>query len=177
MRTKRRNLFLYLAITCLVSIIAIFVADGYLGVYDTIYVTSQEREQRIGPEYWTRQVLLPPGGQFTYSVVANWDETVHFRYEIDNRRFSSYSTSIQASLWKENQKVFDLFSEDKSIEPFGKIVVEWTLDSKRIEEEGFSVGQYTVKIENKEVERRIRIGYHHEPGAPKYPSIEPPSSR
>jgi hypothetical protein len=165
MTAKRRGLFLYLAIACFVAIIAIFVADGYMGIYDTVYVTAEEHEQRIAPEYWLR---LPPEYEITYSYVgAEWGEPVHFRYEIDNRQFSTYSTPIQASVWKENQKVLDLFSEDKLIEPFDKVMVGWTLDSKQLQSGGFSGGQYTVKIERKGVERKIRVGYHYPPTLPK----------
>ena len=40
MAAERRNLFLYLTLACFLGIIAIFIFDGYVGIYDTIYVTS-----------------------------------------------------------------------------------------------------------------------------------------
>ena len=78
---------------------------------------------------------------------------------------------------EENQKVLDLFSEDKSVEPFGEVMVGWTLDSKQLQASGFSEGQYTVqytvKIERRGIERKIRVGYHYPP-VPVYPKAVPP---
>jgi hypothetical protein len=172
MPTKgKRNLYLYLAIACLIGIIAIFVIDGYLGIYDTIYITTGEEERTVEPEYWLR-----PYGE-AYHIGANWNEQVFFRYELDNRRFSSYSTSIQASVWKENEKVLDLFSQAKlMIKPFDKAMVEWALDSKKLQAQGFYAGdysEYTVKIEHNGVERRIIVSYHG--SSPKQPYPEYPS--
>ena len=148
----KRNL--YLAIACFIGIIAIFV-NGYLGIYDTIYITNGEQERTIEPEDWQYSE--------TPCIWADWGEKVFFRYELDNRRFLSYSTSIQASMWKENEKMLDLFpSEDKLIKPFDEAMVEWTLDSKELQSQGFYVGnytEYTVKIERNGVERRIIVTY------------------
>ena len=145
---SKRNLYLYLAIACFIGIIAIFV-DGYLGIYDTIYITTGEWERTVGEAY--------------YSIRADGDEKVVFRYELDNRRLLSYSTSIQASVWKENEKVLDLFSQDKLIiKPFDKAMVEWTLDSEELQSQGFYAGnntEYTVKIERNGVEWRISVTY------------------
>lgn len=158
MRAKsKRNLYLYLAIACFIGIIAIFTIDGYLGIYDTIYITTGEQEITVEPEYWSSRY---PGAPKAYYTGANWGEKVFFRYEVANRRFSSYSTSIQASLWKENEKILDLFSEDKLIKSFDKAMVEWTLDSEEFQSFGFDVGEYTVKIEREGVERRIIVAYH-----------------
>ncbi len=155
----RRNLFLYLAIACFAALIAIFIVDGYLGIYDTTYVTAGEREQTIEADYWLR---YPPSetAKMTYQVSAEWGQKVFFRYEIDNRRFSTYSTLVQASVWQENEKVLDLFSEEESIGPFDKAMVEWTLSTQDLEKAGFGVDertQYTVKISHGEVERRIVV--------------------
>jgi len=159
----RRNLFLYLALACFIAITGIFIVDGYMGIYDTIYVTAGEYEQKIAPD-WYRY-------RYPASTGAVWGAPVHFRYEIDNRRFSTYSTPIRASLWKENEKVIDLFAEDKSIKPFDKVTVEWILDSEQLQALGFSAGQYTVKIERKGAEWNIIVGYHIE-----YP-VKPPVIR
>jgi len=163
---SRKNLYLYLAIICLVGIIAIFVADGYLGIYDTLYITSQEHEQKIEPDYWLhRYPAPPPEFKPAYYMHAQWGQKVFFRYEIDNSQFSTYSTSIQASVWKENEKVTDLFSEDISIKPFDKVMMEWTLSTEELERPSFEVDrgttQYTVKIERGEVERRIVLDLHY----------------
>jgi len=146
---SKRNLYLYLAIACFIGIIVIFV-DSYLGIHDTIYFTLRERE-------WTV-------GEVDYSIkYVGGDEKVFFRYELDNRRLLSYSTSIQASVWKENEKVLDLFSQDKLIiMPFDKAMVEWTLDPEELQSQGFYTGdytEYTVKVERNGVEWRISVTY------------------
>lgn len=172
MATKgKRNFYLYLAIACFVGIIAIFVVDGYLGIYDTFYITAGEHEQEIEPDYWLRSKYQ--GYSYPYHIEVEWGEAVRFRYEIDNRCFSSYSTLIRASVWKENEKIFDLFSEDRSIKPFSKVLVEWTLDSEELKSRGFSVGEYTVKVERKGIERKIIVGYHSPSSGPLYPIIPP----
>lgn len=148
----KRNLYLILAITFFIGIIATFLVDGYIGIYDTFYITTGEHEQKVDPGYW----LSHKNG---YNYFPKWDQMVHFRYQIDNRRFSSYSTSIVASVWKENEKIFDLFSEDRSIKPFDKVLVNWTLDAEELQSMGFSAGAYTVKIERKEIERKIFVNY------------------
>ena len=144
----RRHLFLYLAIACFLGLLAIFVFDGYMGIYDTIRVKAGEYEQTIEPEQWQRDRYIPSSG-------TTWGGKIFFTYELENRLFSSYITRIQASVWQENKKVFDLFSGDESAGPFGNLTVEWTLDSKELESRGFSPGQYTVKIKRGEVERTI----------------------
>jgi len=60
----RRNLFLYLALTCFLALIVIFFVDGYMGIYDTTYITVGEQEQIIEPDYWLQQ--YPPGVEMTY---------------------------------------------------------------------------------------------------------------
>jgi len=151
----RRHLFLYLAIACFLGLLAIFVFDGYMGIYDTIRVKAGEYEQTIEPEQWQRDRYIPSSG-------TTWGGKIFFTYEVGNRLFSSYTTQIQASVWQENKKVFDLFSGDESAEPFGNLTVEWTLDSKELESHGFSPGQYTVKIKRGEVERTI-VTHFNEP--------------
>ena len=54
MAAKRRNLFLYLTLVCFLGLIAIFIVDGYMGVYDTVYITAGEREQKIESDVWRR---------------------------------------------------------------------------------------------------------------------------
>ena len=88
MATKHRNLFLYLTLACFFGLIAIFIVDGYMGVYDTIYVTASERPQTIEADVWLRQDSF-------WSIGVNRDETASFRYEVDNRQFSNYTADIE----------------------------------------------------------------------------------
>jgi hypothetical protein len=161
----RKNIFLYLALACFLSLIAIFIFDGYMGIYDTTYVTAGEQEQVIEPDYWLQQ--YPPGAEMTYYIGAQWGQKVFFRYEIDNRCFASYSTLVQASVWQENEKLFDLFSEEKSIGPFDKAIAEWELSTEELEQPvaGAST-QYTVKISYGEVARKIVVDFYYPEGYP-----------
>lgn len=156
---KRKNIYLSLAIACLLGIIAIFVFGGYLGMYDTFYVTSGEYEQEIGPEYWHGQ---RPGYSYPFSVGVRWGDTVRFRYEIDNRLFSGYLAQVKASLWKSNEKIKDLLDEDVSLASFDKSVFEWTLTGEDMAK--LSIGQYTVKINRGDVEvgKGIVINFYQE---------------
>jgi hypothetical protein len=149
----RKHLFLYLALACFVGLIAIFITDGYLGIYDTVYATAGEDEQEIEPDFWLKD-------DTAWLPAANWGEPVLFRYQINNRRFSSYATHIQVSVWKANAKVMDLLAEDKVVKPFDEVTVEWTLDSEELESLGFSARQYTVKIERDGAELKIIVDYY-----------------
>jgi hypothetical protein len=157
----RKNLFLYLALACFLALIVIFVADGYMGTYDTIYITTGEQEQVIEPDYW----LQPYSSPYPYYVSAQWGQRVFFRYEIDNRQFSAYSTTIQASLWQENEKLFDLFSAEKSIGSFDRVSVEWTLTTDELDQPVVGASnQYTVKISYGDIERRIMVDFYYPAG-------------
>jgi hypothetical protein len=161
----RKGLFLYLALACFLALIAIFVADGYMGVYDTTYITVGEQQQVIEPDYWLQP--YPPGFPISYYINAEWRQKIFFREEIDNRQFSPYATTIQASLWQENEKLLDLFSGEKSIKPFDKAVAEWTLSTEGLEPPvAGASGQYTVKISWGEVERDIVVGFYYPQGLP-----------
>ena len=152
MAAKRRNLFLYLTLACFFGLIAIFIVDGYLGVYDTLSVTAGEREQVIEPDYWLRQ------GRDSQWVNVGWGEQAFFSYEVDNRRFSSYAADIEVSVWHSQEKVRDLVSQSVSIGAFDKGQLEWAVDSVELlpadapPEQGY---QYTVLIRMGEVERRV----------------------
>jgi len=167
MRPMRKGLFLYLALACFLALIVIFVADGYMGIYDTAYVTVGEQQQVIEPDYWLQRYPAPPGSTIDYYINAEWGQKIFFRYEIDNRQFSAYSTTIQASLWQENEKLNDLFSGEKSIKPFDKAVAEWTLSTGELEPPvAGTSGQYTVKISWRKVERNIVVGFYYPQGLP-----------
>lgn len=156
----RKRLFLYLALACFVALIAIFIADGYMGIYDTAYITVGERQEIIEPDYWLQR--YPAGFTIDYYLYADWGQRVFFRYEIDNRQFSSYATPIEASLWQENEKVADLFSGEKTIEPFAKATAEWTLLTDDLEPPlAGTSSQYTVKISWGEVERSIVVDFYY----------------
>jgi hypothetical protein len=158
----RRNLFLYLALACFLALISIFFVDGYMGLYDTTYVTVGEQQQIIEPDYWLIPSSAPPEFEITYYISAEWGQKLSFRYEIDNRRFSTYDTTVQASLWQENEKLLDLFSKQESIGPFDEAIAEWTLSNEDLGQPVVGAStQYTIKISWGEVTRRIIVDFSY----------------
>lgn len=170
---NRSNLYLYLALVCFAGILAIFVVDGYLGIYDKVYITSQEREQVIEPDYWQQRWVKESYGG--YSLGARWGESIPFRYEVDNRNFSTYSTNVEVSVWRGGQEVIVLLEKTEiSVAPFKKAVVDWTLRPEGLGESSPVVGEYreyTVRIRLGEMERKIILSYY--PEAAVYPEKVP----
>jgi len=172
MVTKRRNLFLYLALACFVGLLAIFIVDGYLGVYDTVYITTGEQSWKVEADVWQRQYptyapapiyeesMPAEGGKGTYYMPANRGDKISFRYEVDNRLFSTYKADIEASVWHSQEKVRDLLSQPMSISAFDKEESEWVVDNTEILPKDISPEQsyqYTVIIKRGEIERRIIV--------------------
>ena len=161
----RKNLFLYLTLACFFGLIAIFIVDGYLGIYDTLYVTAGEREEKIEPDSWLQQ------NKFR-SVGVSWGEKALFRYELDNRRFSSYSAEIEVSVWHSQEKVYDLVSQHMQIGAFDKGQLEWVVDTTELKPNGVPPEQsyeFTVIINRGETERRVILSVNPSP-FPKLPS-------
>lgn len=160
---KPRNLFLYLAIACFAGLVSIFIVDGYMGIHDTVHVTVGEYEEEIEASYWERS-------DDYWSVYADAGDNVYFSYQIDNNQFSEYSTHVEASLWQENEKIIDLFSEDVSIARFDEIEMEWTLLSENLPEDAKADGyeEYSVKIARGDVERRVIVNYYYGESEPPF---------
>jgi len=125
MTTKRRNLFLYLTLACFFGLIAIFIVDGYMGIYDTIYVTAGEHEQKIEADSWLRQDRY-------WSTGVERGGKAFFRYEVDNRRFSSYVADIEVSVWHSQERVHDILLQQLAIASFDKGQIEWVMDTKEL---------------------------------------------
>jgi len=162
---KPRNLYLYLTLICFLGLIAIFVVDGYMGVYDTIYITTGEREQAIEADTWLQQGRL-------WSTGVDRDEKAFFRYEIDNRRFSSYTSDIEVSVWRMQEKLQTITSQPITIGSFAIEQVEWVVDSADILPADIPPEQnyeYTVVIKRAEVERRLIISINPVPYVAKAP--------
>ena len=152
MATNRKNLYLYLTLACFFGIIAIFIFDGYMGIYDTVYVTAEEREQRIESDVWQRS------DPYWSSTSIQQGEKAFIRYEIDNRRFSSYEASVDVSIWRMQEKVSDVLSQQVTIESFSKAEIEWAVDSAELmppDAEPEQRFDYTMTIKNGEIERNI----------------------
>lgn len=169
MTTKRKTLYLYLTLVCFIGLIAIFIVDGYMGIYDTIYVTTGELEQKIEPDFWLR-------GDYPWSTGVNEGEKVFFRYEVDNRRFPRYSTDIEVSVWRMQEKVLDVTSQPMVVAAFDKGEVDWVLDSAELLPTAIPTEQrydYTVIIKRGETERKIIVYINY----PAYPIKPPPPVR
>ncbi len=153
MATRRRNLFLYLTLACFFGLIAIFIADGYMGIYDTLVMTAGEWEQRIEPEAWLRQER-----GWIQSINVNWGEKAFFTYEVDNRQFSRYTADVNVSVWHSQEKVQDVVSQPISLDNFAQGQLEWVIDTAELlpaeasPEQGY---QYTVVIRRGEIERKV----------------------
>ena len=169
MATKRRNLFLYLTLVCFFGLIAIFIIDGYMGIYDTVYITAGEREQKIESDVWLR------GDKFWSSGVDR-GEKAFFRYEVDNRQFSSYAADIEVSVWRMQEKVLDVISQPLVVAPFDKGQLKWAMDANEIlpsdalPEQSY---EYTIIIKRGEIERNVILYINPVPYAPK-PAPVPP---
>jgi len=165
MASKRSSLFLYLALVCFIGIIAIFVVDGYLGVYDTLYVTAGEREDKIEADFWLHE-------RYPWSIPVNQGEKVFFRYEVDNRQFSEYSANIEVSVWRMQEKVVDVVSQPIVVSSFDKGEVEWIVDTAELKPADIPQEQpyeLSVVINRGETERRLILYINPTP----YP-IKPP---
>ncbi len=170
-QSMRRNLFLYLALACFVGLLAIFVVDGYIGIYDTVYVTTGEYEQKIEADVWQRQYptygediyeepMPVEGGKGAYYMGANREDKISFRYEVDNRKFATYKADIEVSVWHSQEKVRNLISQPVSISAFDKGESEWVVDNTELlptdilPEQSY---EYSIIIKRGEIERRIVV--------------------
>jgi len=119
---QRKNLYLFLTIAFFLALIAIFVFDGYMGVYDTVSITTQERENTIEPEYWLRD-------DYSSSTWTEEGQKIYFRYELDNRRFSSYSADVEVAIWFGESKHSIALAETVVVGSFDSHEWEWTVDT------------------------------------------------
>ncbi len=158
MTTKRRNLFLYLTLACFVGLIAIFIVDGYIGIYDTLSITAGERPQIIEADTWLRQ------DKFQQTTRVNWGEKAFFHYEVDNRQFSSYTADVEVSVWRSQEKIRDLISQQISVDAFDKGQLEWVIDTSELLPESIPTEQryeFTVIIKRGEIERKIIVDINY----------------
>lgn len=149
----RKNLYLYLTLACFLFLIAIFIGDGYMGVYDTVTMTSGERVQEIDSDSWLR------GDYYSYMSVGE-NEKAEFTYQVDNRRFISYSADVGVSLWHNLEKVADITEGKIAVGSFGKDQVTWVVNSADFMPEGASENQnyeYTLVITRGDIERRVVV--------------------
>jgi len=136
------------------GLIAIFIFDGYMGIYDTLSITAGEQEQIIEADTWLRQDKF----QFQQTARVDRGEKAFFSYEVDNRRFSSYTADVEVSAWRMQEKVLDVVSQPIAVASFDKGQVEWVIDTTDILPSDIPPEQsyeYTVIIKRGEIERNI----------------------
>lgn len=147
----RKYLFLYLTLACFFGLIAIFVADGYMGVYDSLEIRAGEQIQKIEADFWLREDRV-------WSTRVGHEEKIFFRYKVANRRFSTYTADVAVSIWHSQEKVLDLEPQTVSVASFDEEELEWIVDNARIvpgdlpQEQGY---EYSVVIKRGETERRL----------------------
>ena len=147
-----KNLYLSLTIAFFLAIIAVFVFDGYMGVYDTFRVTTQEREQVIGPDSWDDEY------DYRHHVWTEEGQAISFRYELDNRTFGTYSADVEVAIWFGETKHSDLLSQAVAIDSFDKEEFNWTIDTTELRPAGTTWDyEFSVIITRDGVERRIVV--------------------
>jgi hypothetical protein len=152
-KTQHKNLYLGLTIAFFLAIIAIFIFDGYMGLYDTVTMTTQEREETIEPDYWLRDYYPP-------STWAEEGLDINFHYELDNRRFSTYSADIEVAIWFGEEKQDVLVSQAVAVGGFDKEELSWTVDTGALRPADIPETkdyEFSVIIKRDGVERRIRV--------------------
>jgi hypothetical protein len=158
---RHRNIYLFLTIAFFLAIIAIFVFDGYMGLYDNVTITTQEREFVIEPDDWSR----------AYPQYAHADEgqDINFHYELDNRCFGTYSADVEVAIWFGEEKYSDLLSQAVAVGSFDKEELSWTVDTGALRPADIPENQdyeFSVIIKRDDVERRIIVRV--EPLLPRY---------
>jgi hypothetical protein len=156
MAAKRTFVFLYLTLACFAGIIAIFIVDGYMGVYDTVYVTAGEQEQRIDPDFWLAQDNFTP----TYYIGATNGTSVSFRYQVDNRRFSGYSEEVQVSVWRAGEKVLDVLTQSLDVPALARRELDWVVHTADLGAPTSDNEEFSLVIRRGEVERRIILNLY-----------------
>jgi len=154
MTAKRRILFLYLSIACFLGLVSVFFADGYLGIYDTLYIKGGVQGQKIELYQWQRRDGNWAGGVW-------WGQEARFRYEISNREFSPYSADIEVSLWHQEDMVRSLVSQQVQIARFDRATIEWALDTVALEPGGPPPNTYPylyfITIRSNGIERELKL--------------------
>jgi hypothetical protein len=151
MAIKHKSLYLYLALACFLGIILIFIFDGYMGLYDSLIIKSQEIPENFEADFW-----LQSNNQAYVQVER--DGQIKFNSEVDNRRFSTYTADIEVSVWQVNEKIAVIFAQPVSIAAFDKGQFEWFINTAELVPADYPSNEqyfFTVVIRIGEIERRI----------------------
>jgi len=173
MTSKHRNLYLYLALACFLGIILIFIFDGYMGIYDTITITSGEMPVKVEPDQWQQQARF----NFMPSTSVIYGGKVIFNYAIDNHRFSSYKADVSVSVWHNQVKVADILSETITAKAFGKGQLDWIFDTTQFISGNISTGMpsdFTIAILMGNIERKLIVNVYSDVNQSKVIPVAPP---
>jgi len=156
MKRKHRNLYLYLTLACFVGIILIFIFDGFMGVYDSLEITSGEFPQTIEPDRW------PEDEKYPYYSTVNVQQggSITFTYEVQNRTFSAYSAELEVTAWHEQQQLAVLLSQAVKVGSFNEGQMDWTLDTAEFVPAELPENQrydLSVRITRGDIERNIVV--------------------
>ncbi|HTY81856.1 MAG TPA: hypothetical protein VMB24_03655 [Dehalococcoidales bacterium] len=152
---KHNNIFLILALLCFLGIVAIFIFDGYIGVYDTLAVNNGQYTQTVTPDQWGQPERY--GGSFNAGIPGNGSAT--FTYTMENHRFNKYNSRLDATLVYNEQIVLNLFGRDISIPAFGKQSFEWTLSAADVPMQYRNVVG-TIKIVSGNIQRQVGLNIY-----------------
>jgi hypothetical protein len=173
MAAKRKNLFLYLTLACFLGIILIFIFDGYMGLYDSLEMDTGQYRQTIEADQWSRQEKY----SYLSSIGVERGGSIDFIYKIKNHRFSQYSDFVEASLWRNDEKITDIMSETLSVKSFDEKELTWSLNTAELVPGDIPAElnyNLFIVINRGEVEREIMIDIYPSPYPIRPVITEPP---
>jgi hypothetical protein len=127
MTGRYKTIYLLLTVACFLGIIAIFVFDGYMGVYDTLRMDNGQFVQTITTDQWLQQEEF---GSYP-SVSLDRGSNMNVSYTVENHRFSAYSADVSVSLYSGVEKLDDLAAGQVTAPAFGAGELSWVLDPSR----------------------------------------------
>ena len=153
-RISQKQLWLYLAICCLLGVLLTYFIDGYLGTFDTLSFTLDgRRTQKVETFEWLR-------GDRSWADVVSWGKVAIFTYTIGNHQFSPSSFDIDVSLWHDGKEISKLVAQTMSIAPFGTARVKWSIDTQELEPAPPAKEthyDYSIKILTGDITREIDL--------------------
>ncbi len=149
--TKSKNRFLYLALLCFLGILTVLVADGYMGVYDTLKVRSGEFEQTFEADFWVQEFAIAQASTSSGGMIS-------CSYLVDNHLFSAYNATLEVWVERNRERVRDVLSRDLSVAAFKSEEITFDIDTTGLAPAQVNESlEYSVVIKRGEIERRLVI--------------------
>jgi hypothetical protein len=150
---KHKTIYLFLALACFLGVVLIFVFDGYIGLYESLDTTSGNFPGTITQDQWQNENRYGPP---TLSIERAEDTA--FRYQVDNRRFTSFEATVNISLWYNQRKLANLESQTLELGAFSKGQVEWVMNINDYLTDNATPGtSFTLVIDRGGIERRVYL--------------------